>query len=532
MRETLTERDRQYELTQELNLRKGARNSLTEFTTFTYPGYQTNWHHEEIAGFLQLISWKKLATNLMIFAPPRHGKSEMAAIRWPAWDLGGDPSQHFIATAYGDELARTFSRACRNVTQSPAYQRLWRHKLKEQGDTKWQLVRENDDQRASYISAGILSSLTGEGATKLLIDDPVKNAEEAYSKVIRQKVWDNYLTAANTRLAPGGRKVLIMTRWHEDDLAGRLLKLALENKAADQWTVLSLAATNDSGEDSFIWDTRTGKKRYFKPYRALWPERYSREDLDRLKATLGSVFWNALYMQRPSAPEGGLFKRENWTYHDNTPACDFIVQIWDTAHAEGQDNDYSATITLGVGGGKFPVLDAFRSKMGFPALVASVYERWALCKARYGRVPDRLLVENKGSGISLIQQLTTNNQLGMWVHPDGTVMRVPIIPVVPMPATVSKFVRAQGVVGYHESKMVSLPRGADWVEDFIDEHALFDKGPHDDWVDTLVHGMTWMVHGVKTDEEENIVVHDPQEEIQSELSPMDEFDLRMKLTSW
>lgn len=501
----------------ELLSRRHARKSLIDFSTFTLASYHPNWHHREIAAWLEKVTLDKLPADIsgvMIFAPPRHGKSELVDIRWPAWDLGHEPGDKFIATAYGDALARTFSKGCRNVIESPPYQRLWRHKLKERLDTKWQLERELDDQRSTYIAAGILGTLTGEGARKLLIDDPVKNAEEAYSKIIREKIWQNYQSAANTRLAPNGRKVLVMTRWHEDDLAGRLLKLAQTEKAADQWIVVVLPATNDNGEDAYVWNTATGEKKYFPKYQALWPESYPREALDKTKANLGSVFWNALYQQRPTLPVGAIFKRENWGWFDQRPNIDFLIQVYDTAHAEGQENDYSASISLGAGVGGFPVLDAWRDKVAFPALVAIVYERWEMAAKHYNRYPSHLVIEHKGSGISLLQQLETNNLIGHWTFPDGVTRRVPGLPLVPQPATVSKVIRAHGISGYHESKLISLPRGADWVDDFVDELAMFDKGPHDDWVDVLVHGVTYLTRPV---EESIVATHEEQVEISPDL---------------
>lgn len=504
----------------EILARREARKSLVKFTEFTYPRYKANWHHEIIGNHLEKVTSGEIE-NLMVFAPPRHGKSELIDIRWPAWDLGHDPAGHFIGTAYGDELATTFSRGCRNVIDSPDYQRLWRLRFKEKADTKWQLKRKDDDHRATFLASGILGALTGEGATKLIIDDPVKNEEEAYSKRIRDKIDNNFRTVVSTRLAPGGRKVLVMTRWHEDDLAGRLLKRSQEDKRADQWTVVVLAATNDEGTDSYIWNTASGEKKKVPAYKALWPQAYPREKLDGRRADIGETFWSALYMQRPTAPAGQIFKRENWGYFDSFPPIDFLIQVYDGACEEGQENDFSASITLASGKSGFSVFDAWRDKLAFPYLMAKVYERWQRAFKQYGRFPDRLVVENKSSGIQIAQQLEANNQVGVWTFPTGVTERVPFIPITKVPATQSKVLRAQGISGYHESKLVKLPRGADWHDDFVDEHGLFPKGPHDDWVDCTVHGVTFYTRPVE--EQSQIISHDEPVVISSDL---DDFDYR------
>lgn len=508
----------------ELKTRRSARTDLIEFSRFTYPTYAASWFHILIAKYLEQLTLGKLDLNMMIFAPPQHGKSELVCIRRPAWAIGVDPTRHFIGTAYGDKLATQFSKAVRNTIESPTYQRLFPLKMKTRGDTTWEVERPVDDQRPTYVASGILSSITGIGATDLLIDDPVKNAEEAYSQVYRQKVYDNYQTAANTRLVEGGKKCLVMTRWHEDDLAGRLLKLAVTDKKADQWLVICLAATNDEGQDSYVWNTRSGEKTFLPKYEALWPEAKSRDFLDQQKANLGPVFWNAMYMQRPTAPAGVIFKRENWRYHDQQPTFEQLVQVWDTACEEGQENDYSATIDLGYGGGGFPVLDAWRGKVAFPDLVVAVYERWERAGNVYGRYPDRLVVERKASGIQLIQQLELNNITGHWVFPDGETRAVPPIPIISVQATSSKVVRAHGVSGYHASKLVSLPRDADWVADYVDEHALFPRGVHDDWVDVTVHGLTYYTRPTEDVEETAVADMLAGADV---LSDLDMFDLRL-----
>jgi hypothetical protein len=236
----------------------------------------------------------------MIFMPPRHGKSEMASIRFPAWCYGRDPQKQIIGCSYAENLAYSFSYAVRETIESPSYQRLWTLKLDKAGAIRWQIAGK-ENRRDSYIAAGVGGGITGEGADILIIDDPVKNADEANSKVYRDKVWQWYITTARTRLQPGGAIILIMTRWHVDDLAGRLLRVAQNDLQADQWEVLHLKAI-DNGK-------------------ALWPEKYSLETLERLRAGqidnpdepgAGSRAFAALYQGEPVVAEGNIINRRWW----------------------------------------------------------------------------------------------------------------------------------------------------------------------------------------------------------------------------
>jgi predicted phage terminase large subunit-like protein len=356
-------------------------------------------------------------------------------------------------------------------------------RFKSTNVTAWEVERENpedDDQTPTMIAAGILSAMTGQGATDLEVDDPVKNHEEAYSSVYREKCWNNYVTTAGTRMAPNGRKILVMTRWHEDDLAGRLLKKSVEDKKADQWVVICLAAINDDGESSYVWNTRTGEKRFLPKYEALWPEAFPRE-YPRVTAREP---WICVLLRDVSTDADDGSRRD-------LQARQLVV----LRRLPGWNSSSRFTTRLtrkvrrttiprrspSVTAAAYAVLDAWRDKLGFPALVARVYGRWDECIQRLNRRPDRVLVENKGSGISLIQQIEANNLSGIWTFPDGQTRHIPMIPVTPMPATTSKVIRAQGVSGYHESKLCLLPKSAPWLDDFKDELALFPRGPHDDW---------------------------------------------------
>lgn len=261
-----------------------SRRSLLRFTEYTNPLYQRANHHEQIAAKLEAVERGEI-DRLMIFMPPRHGKSELASKRFPAWCLGRNPQRQIIAASYNSDLANDFGRNVRNIVAEPEFGQVF-PKVSLAPDSQ-AANRMNTNHGGAYVAAGVGTAVTGRGAHIALIDDPFKDREEADSERRRELVWDWYRSTLYTRLMPGGAIVLIQTRWHEDDLAGRLLE-----QEADQWEVLELPAL----------DPQTGK--------ALWPEWYDEKALGRIKATIGPREWSALYQQQPQPDEGTFFKRE------------------------------------------------------------------------------------------------------------------------------------------------------------------------------------------------------------------------------
>lgn len=260
-----------------------ARTSLLGFTEHTNPIYQRAKHHIAIAEKLEAVERGEI-DRLMIFMPPRHGKSELASKRFPAWCLGRDPKRQIIAASYNSDLANDFGRNVRNIVAEPEFRQVF-PEVSLAADSQ-AANRMNTNHGGAYVAAGVGTAVTGRGAHIALIDDPFKDREEADSERRRDIVWDWYRSTLFTRLMPGGAIVLIQTRWHEDDLAGRLLEAE-----GDQWEVLELPAINQNGE-------------------ALWPEWYDVPALDRIKATIGPREWSALYQQQPQPDEGTFFQRE------------------------------------------------------------------------------------------------------------------------------------------------------------------------------------------------------------------------------
>lgn len=281
----------QQEAARELLRRRQARNQLIAFTEYTNAGYRAAAHHRLIAEKLEAVERGEIP-RLMIFMPPRHGKSELASRRFPAWFLGRNPDRQVIAASYNSDLAGDFGRDVRNIVASPEYAALFDVQLA--ADSK-AANRWHTSGGGMYVAAGVGTAITGRGAHLALIDDPFKDQEEADSQVIREKVWAWYQTVLRTRLMPGGAIILIQTRWHEDDLAGRLLE-----SQGDKWDVLSLPALNPDGS-------------------SLWPEWYPPDVMCQLRDELAPRYWNALYQQSPIAEEGVYFKREWFEFYDELP---------------------------------------------------------------------------------------------------------------------------------------------------------------------------------------------------------------------
>jgi predicted phage terminase large subunit-like protein len=568
----------------ELLARRKARSSLLASIQYTAPWFITSWHHELVCALLERVdgiaedqhivvkvgntnpvintevdgvttskpnpAYKqktvklpapKHIKRLMVFAPPRHSKSEIVSVRRPAWSIGKDRKRMYMNIAYGSDLALTFSKACVGTMLSESYQNLFPVEFDRKANERWKVKRPEaeDNQRDSMIASGIMSPLTGEGATDVNVDDPFKNKSEAYSKTIRDKVGDEYQTSIRTRLQKNATVCVMLTRWHQDDLAGRLIKQALANKRADQWIVLVLAAWNDSGESSYLWDTATGEKTFLPPYDALWPGLFERSDLESTKASMASAFWEAMYMQAPTTASGSIFKADKWKEFPLPITVERLVHVWDTAMEDTETADYSAHVALGVANGRFIVKSAYRERLTFPDLIRQVYAKWDEDVVN-GYVPERLLIEQKGSGISLLQTIEANN-----LDPFFTGSRIPVLG---MPATLSKEVRALSISGYQEAGLAYLPKPEtdiygdvipatfntmvredgtggqqiEWVADFIEEHTAFPKGANDDWVDCFVHGCTYYTRPHGEEDYSEIAIFDSDEvTISSELDSID-----------
>lgn len=233
----------------------------------------------------------------MLFVPPRHGKSELGSIMFPAWYLGKHPEKEIITSSYSADLAQDFGYKTRNLVATQEYQELFNTKLRDDSKSKAKWLTQ---EGGGYTAVGVGGAITGRGADILIIDDPIKNREEAESQTVRDKVWSWYTSTAYTRLEKNGAVILILTRWHKDDLAGRLLKA--QEEGGDKWEVVKFPAI------------ATSEEFFRKEGEALWADKYDLKALKQIKNTIGVYDWSALYQQEPVSSETQEFKQEYWQY--------------------------------------------------------------------------------------------------------------------------------------------------------------------------------------------------------------------------
>ena len=303
---------------QEFARRILARKHLLPFVSRFVNDYQAGWVHKDICSRLEKFSQDVKdgkSPRLMLFVPPRHGKSEIASIRFPGWHLGHNPTHEIMVCSYSASLSMGFSRKVREMLRDKSYQNVF-------NDTKLHKDSQSVESwlttlGGGYMAAGVGGAITGKGAHILLVDDPIKNFEEADSVVTRESIWNWWTTTAYTRLAPGGGILVIQTRWHQDDLSGRLITQmedairAGETSAGetyyDNWEIIRYPAIADADEP------------YRKAGEALHPDRYPVEALQRIKASVNPRDWAALYQQTPTLDEGAYFRRDFFRYWGEHP---------------------------------------------------------------------------------------------------------------------------------------------------------------------------------------------------------------------
>jgi predicted phage terminase large subunit-like protein len=406
--------------------------------------------------------------HLMIFMPPRHGKSELTSKYFPAWFLGHNPDKRVILTSYEADFAATWGHRARNILLE--YGHLFGVKVSPESSARnrWDI----EGHTGGMSTAGVGGAITGKGAHLLIIDDPVKNDEQANSKIYRERTAEWYKSTAYTRLEPGGAVIIIQTRWHNDDLSGRLLA-----EEPGKWEVINLPAIAEDND-------QLGRI----PGEALFPRRYPVEALLDIKQTLGSYWFSSLYQQRPQVEEGAIFKRQYFKYFENTPdgyilhsgdtdknvsksTCK-IFQTCDPASSTRDTADYFVLATWAhTPNNDLLLLDVNRTRLEGP-------EQVKLFKAEFSKwQPAFQAVESVAAGKILYQMLVREG-----------------LPVRELKPDKDKVTRALPAAARMEAGTVYLKRGASWLVDYEDELTSFPKGAHDDQVDVTSYAVQMIMH--------------------------------------
>jgi predicted phage terminase large subunit-like protein len=462
----------------ELARRELAKRHLLAFVKRYESQYLAGWVHkmlaEELMEFCEAVV-RGESPRLMITMPPRHGKSLMASQYFPAWALGNYPHLEFINTSYAQSLQMDFSRKIQELVKSKDYHLLFGNlgvTKKNEAIERWSLYDYDKDERTGggILAAGVGGPITGRGAHVLLIDDPVKNREEAESETVREgaKAW--YSSTAYTRLAPGGGVLVIQTRWHDDDLSGWLLSEMREAEKefketgvwpedADHWRVIDFPAIAKKDEKY----RRTGE--------ALHPDRYPLSALKKIKRTLAPRDWAALYQQDPQVEEGAYFQKKFVRMYKDKPAYLDIFCAGDLAISKKEHADWTVFYVAGLAeNGDVFILDEYRGKWDASEIIEvmfDIHRKWnpkafGLEKGQISLTMDTFLQRRK-------------EEEGLY---DLYVEELP-------PGKQDKELRARTIQGLMSLGKVWWPYGALWVDEAINELLRFPSGVKDDRVDAV-----------------------------------------------
>lgn len=467
----------------ELAIRK-AREHLLPFIKLNHRNYVTGWFNRELCLIMEEFYWDvrdRKNPRILIDAPPRSGKSEVVSRNFPAWVLGQDPDLEIINTSYSAELAMTFNKDCQLIIDTQTYHEIFPETL-----IKGEVAKELDITEAlnykrtatefhvmghngKMFSAGVGGGATGRGAHIFIIDDPFKNREEADSETQREKVWKWYTSTARTRLSDGGGIIVMNTRWHIDDLTGRLLEKKLGFK---HYRFPAIAEEDEP---------------YRKAGEPLQPERFSLETLLETQREIGSRDWAALYQQRPIPDGGGMFKDFWVQYYTELPRkFQKAVMSWDMTFKDSKTSDFVCGQVWIQYQADFYLVDQIRGRFDFVTTV----EKFVMFAQKHSYC-HRKLIEDKANGTAIINMLKKR-----------------ISGIVPVTPHESKEARASAVTTYWEAHNVYIPdpKTHKWVElEFTPELLSFPGSKHDDQVDCMTQALNDLTSRNNTIDPSNIL---------------------------
>ena len=430
-------------------LKKVGQEDFLSFIDHVYPGYKVGPHHKRLAKIFEDIANGK-KKRVIVNIAPRHGKSELISYLAPAWFLGKYPHKKVIMASHTADLAVDFGRRVRNLVADDKYKDIF-PQIELQADSK-SASRWGTNFKGEYFAIGVGGALAGRGADLFIIDDPHSEQE---AKQMRPEVflpaWEWFQSGPIQRLMPGGAIIVVMTRWSKLDLTGQIVNHMLQNDEADQWEVVEFPAILPSGTP-------------------LWPEFWPLEELESKRISLDPRYWQAQYMQNPTAEEGALIKREWWQIWDkeDPPMCDYIIMSLDAAQESNNRADYNALTTWGVWFNEesnnhcIILLNSIKKRLEYPdlkVLVIEEYKEWN---------PDTFIVEKKSNGAPLYQEFRRAG--------------VPVSEFTPSKGQ-DKIMRVNAVSDLFRSGIVWAPDKR-WAKDVIEECNDFPSGANDDLVDS------------------------------------------------
>ena len=436
----------------ELHDREEYQDKFLKFVKYVWPSFIAGDHHKIFGEKLERVARGELK-RLIVNMPPRHTKSEFASYLFPAWVMGQKPQTKIIQATHTAELAVGFGRKVKNLLDSDIYRDVFPD-IQLARDAKAS-GRWSTDMGGEYYAVGVGGALAGRGADLCIIDDPVSE-QDALSPAALDNIYEWYTSGPRQRLQPGGAIIIVMTRWSIRDLTAKVLQKQAEG-GADQWEVVEFPAIFPDTDN------------------VLWPEFWSRDELEGVRASIPVAKWNAQYLQNPTAEEGAIIKREWWNVwdHDDPPVVDYVIQSYDTAFTKSERADYSAITTWGVfhpdegDEAAIILLDSEKGRWEFPELkdaAMRLYEEFE---------PDMVLIEQKASGTPLTQDLRK--------------MGIPVSGFTPGRGA-DKFSRMNACSPVFESGMVYAP-DTRWAEEVIEECASFPNGEHDDLADSMTQAI-------------------------------------------
>ena len=485
----VSEADARRQAAKHLLLLREASEGFLGFIKLLNPDWKLPGFQLELIDALDQLEKGTLGTdNLLITMPPRHAKSTFGTVLFPSYFMARNPQRYVMSCSYNSQLATDFGRQVRSVVED---------KRLHQAFPDFTLSTESraadvwrTEVGGAYFAVGVGGTTSGRPANLLLVDDPIKSREDAESMTQRNKTWNYYASALATRLQPDQnhkppKQIIILTRWHPDDLAGRLQ--ASEDWAEGRWTHVNFSAIATKQKRVSRHFLPRGNPLRLEPEEepkegeeattlvdngetALWPERFDIEDLKR-RQRLNPREFASLYQQQPYIEGGNLIKTEWWRNYpsDLSPErfATLVIGV-DTAFKKTESADFSVAVVAGMDrNGDIYIVDVMRGKYDFPELkqrLISLNNQWR------GKGLRAMYVEDKASGQSIIQELKRESGMS----------------IIPYKIVHDKVSRANAVLPLIEGGRVYLPENARWLDDFIDEAVTFPGGNHDDQVDALV----------------------------------------------